>query len=191
MKKIIDWICVFFSTTGFSGILVARLGNGGGGGTAGSILALFAQYLMYYLEVPVIWQMVAIVASFLLGLAVIGRAEKYLVARGGGRKWNSVSRKSYEVDHDLNQTNIDEVHGQFIAGLPVFLFLNHLKEPQVQALLAFAFFFFRWFDTQKPLGIRKLEKKFPGAFGVMIDDTVAGVLAGLALGIVLLTVLFM
>ncbi len=44
-----------------------------------------------------------------------------------------------------------------------------------------AFILFRIFDTLKPWPISYLDKKIGGAFGVMIDDILAGLLAGLCL----------
>jgi phosphatidylglycerophosphatase A len=43
------------------------------------------------------------------------------------------------------------------------------------------FALFRLFDIAKPWPISWLEKRFSGAFGIMIDDMVAGLLAGIIL----------
>lgn len=71
---------------------------------------------------------------------------------------------------------IDEVVGQSMA----FAFLSPpllLGRPWL-FLLGFAFF--RLFDIYKILGIRKLEA-LPGAWGVLADDLLGGVYAGLLL----------
>ena len=47
-------------------------------------------------------------------------------------------------------------------------------------ILAVAFGLFRFFDILKPLGIHRFEK-FPGAWGVMADDLLGGVYAGIML----------
>ncbi len=47
-------------------------------------------------------------------------------------------------------------------------------------ILAIAFGLFRFFDILKPLGIHRFEK-FPGAWGVMADDLLGGIYAGLLL----------
>jgi len=44
---------------------------------------------------------------------------------------------------------------------------------------------FRFFDILKPLGIHKMEK-LPGAWGVMADDLLGGIYAGILLCVVLL-----
>jgi phosphatidylglycerophosphatase A len=49
----------------------------------------------------------------------------------------------------------------------------------ISVFLGFALF--RLFDIAKPWPISWLEKRFSGAFGIMIDDMVAGLLAGIIL----------
>ena len=77
---------------------------------------------------------------------------------------------------------IDEVCGIFmsLAFIPAEIILAH---PWI---LAIAFGLFRFFDILKPLGIHKMEK-LPGAWGVMADDLLGGVYAGivLTLGLIL------
>ena len=71
---------------------------------------------------------------------------------------------------------IDEVCGIFmsLAFIPAEIILAH---PWI---LAVAFGLFRFFDILKPLGIHRFEK-FPGAWGVMADDLLGGVYAGILL----------
>jgi phosphatidylglycerophosphatase A len=69
---------------------------------------------------------------------------------------------------------IDEVCGVFMAL--AFLPCNLIVEYPF--FLAIAFGLFRFFDILKPLGIHKFEK-FPGAWGVMADDLLGGIYAGL------------
>ena len=49
-------------------------------------------------------------------------------------------------------------------------------------ILAVAFGLFRFFDILKPLGIHKMEK-LPGAWGVMADDLLGGLYAGIVIAI--------
>ncbi|MDR1759196.1 MAG: phosphatidylglycerophosphatase A [Fibrobacter sp.] len=71
---------------------------------------------------------------------------------------------------------IDEVAGQWMT----FTFIA----PEVLIarpwLLLLGLAFFRFFDILKPLGIKKLEK-IPGAWGVMLDDLLGGIYAGVML----------
>jgi len=71
---------------------------------------------------------------------------------------------------------IDEVCGIFMAL--AFVPLEFIiAQPWI---LAVAFGLFRFFDILKPLGIHKMEK-FPGAWGVMADDLLGGIYAGILL----------
>jgi len=81
---------------------------------------------------------------------------------------------------------IDEVCGIFmsLAFVPSIVIIH---SPWI---LALAFGLFRFFDILKPLGIHKMEK-LPGAWGVMADDLLGGIYAGILLCLALtLIVLF-
>ena len=81
---------------------------------------------------------------------------------------------------------IDEVCGIFmaLAFVPSDVIIH---SPWI---LALAFGLFRFFDILKPLGIHKMEK-LPGAWGVMADDLLGGIYAGILLCLALtLIVLF-
>ncbi|QWU79645.1 phosphatidylglycerophosphatase A [Campylobacter novaezeelandiae] len=72
--------------------------------------------------------------------------------------------------HDDKHIVIDEVAGVFLAlaifGNTVFAFL-------------LSFVLFRVFDILKPSIIGVVDKKFKGGLGVMLDDMLAGLFAGL------------
>ncbi len=70
--------------------------------------------------------------------------------------------------HDSKMIVIDEVAGQWLALIPAAL------NP---ALIIFAFISFRFFDILKPFPINLIDKKVKGAWGVMGDDLVAGIIA--------------
>lgn len=71
---------------------------------------------------------------------------------------------------------IDEVCGIFMA----FAFVAPATLLAQPWLLAVGFGLFRFFDILKPLGIHKFES-FPGAWGVMADDLLGGIYAGVLL----------
>jgi phosphatidylglycerophosphatase A len=52
-------------------------------------------------------------------------------------------------------------------------------------LLLLGFIFFRLFDIIKPWPILWVDQKVHGGFGIMFDDVLAGVYAGLLLSIVI------
>lgn len=70
----------------------------------------------------------------------------------------------------------DETVGQWIALIPV-----TPACPWWEILIAFALF--RLLDIYKPLGIRSMEK-FPGGWGMMADDILAGIYAAAVIFII-------
>ena len=80
------------------------------------------------------------------------------------------------VTKDPGWIVIDEVCG-------IFMSLAFIPSEFIVAqpwILAVAFGLFRFFDILKPLGIHKMEK-LPGAWGVMADDLLGGLYAGIIL----------
>ncbi|MBI4179234.1 phosphatidylglycerophosphatase A [bacterium] len=74
---------------------------------------------------------------------------------------------------------LDEVVGMLIAYLPYAAF--RFSDPWHSTLLA-AFLLFRYFDIQKPLGIRSIQR-LPGGLGIVIDDVAAGAAAAAIVGL--------
>jgi len=85
-----------------------------------------------------------------------------------------VSERTERVsgDRDPGCIVIDEAAGFWLTMLFV---------PPTAGMFLGGLILFRLFDIVKPLGIRKLEKRFPGGAGIMIDDLAAGALANLCL----------
>lgn len=75
---------------------------------------------------------------------------------------------------------LDEVVGYVVTVLVYSLIAGKLPDPTAHAL---AFFAFRAFDVLKLQPARKLED-LPGAWGIMCDDQMAGIYAGLSLCLV-------
>ena len=76
---------------------------------------------------------------------------------------------------DPSHIVLDEVIGCLITFVGV--------ACTVQSLFA-GFMLFRFFDIAKPFGIKKVEK-LPGAWGVLLDDCVAGLCANVVLQILM------
>ncbi len=77
--------------------------------------------------------------------------------------------------HDESSIVIDEIAGIWLAVSIL---------PDISPLwIAVAFALFRYFDITKISYIGKLEK-LPGGYGVMADDLLAGLVAGLSTGLV-------
>lgn len=123
-------------------------------GTVGSLgsLAIWVPAILY--NWPFWVKIFLLVAIFFLGL------------------WASKYGIEYYEKEDPKQVVIDEVVGQ---GIP-FLFISFSLFN-----IILAFLLFRFFDILKPWPIKKIEKSFPNAFGLMFDDVVAGIFALLSI----------
>lgn len=120
-------------------------------GTAGSVAAL-----------PFAWVIAS--AWGATGLIVAG-----VIAFAIG--WAAVAATP-EAKADPGWVVIDEVAGQWLTLAVV---------PPGIILYGIGFMLFRGFDIFKPWPIRTLERRIPGALGVMVDDVAAAVYAGLIL----------
>ena len=90
------------------------------------------------------------------------------------------------VEKDHKSIVIDEVAGAglsflFIPLLGIYNFstLEWQKESYLAALILIILF--RFFDILKPHPISFIDSKFKSGFGIVLDDLVAGVFAGLTL----------
>ena len=123
-------------------------------GTFGSAAAVIAApWAFVPLSLP--WRVAVLLSLFVCGAWAAGRAENVL-----GKK-------------DPGQVVIDEVLGQWMTFLP-------LASPDLLEL-AVGFALFRLFDITKLPPIKASEHWLPGGYGVMIDDALAGVYAGVLL----------
>jgi phosphatidylglycerophosphatase A len=118
-------------------------------GTMGSLAALPVGFVIHYYFGP-----------FVLGAATL------LVFFSGWWSSHIYVRKTGRIDP--GEIVIDEVAGLWIALL--FTGGNLV-------LCGAAFLFFRLFDIWKPWPINWLDQNVTGAFGVMIDDILAGIYA--------------
>ena len=76
-----------------------------------------------------------------------------------------------EGDPDPSKVVIDEILGQMLCLVFV---------PVSALSLAVGFLLFRFFDIVKPFPVRNTEK-LPGGMGIVCDDLIAGLYAGLCL----------
>ena len=138
-------------------------------GTMGSLAATIAAYPM------------ALVAGNFLGETVWFRLFflfAALVVFFGAIPFVNKAMKDTATE-DPGWIVIDEVCGIFMT----FAFINPVLISNMGIvftvpLLLIGFGLFRFFDILKPLGIHRFEK-FPGAWGVMADDLLGGIYAGL------------
>jgi phosphatidylglycerophosphatase A len=93
-----------------------------------------------------------------------------------GAIWSSHRTQRILDKVDSREIVIDELAGFLLT----IIFL-----PFTWLTLIAGFFLFRFFDILKPPPIKKIEKKVPGGFGIVLDDLLAGVYAHLSLRLLL------
>ncbi len=121
-------------------------------GTVGSIFAAIVGYfILQYLLVSTL-----VLFSILITLIAIKEIDKY---------------EKLSNTHDPKEIVIDEVVGVWIA----FSLSGTTLFQMILSLI-----FFRIYDIWKPSIIGKIDKNYKGGLGVMGDDIVAGVLAGIS-----------
>lgn len=128
-------------------------------GTAGTLAAAAAYWLVR--DLGQIYLITGTLMLFLAGVPASTRAEVMYGVRDSGR------------------IVIDE----FVGFWAAMWFLP----PQAGYVIA-GVVLFRIFDIFKPFGIRKLESRYQGGLGIMIDDVAAGVCTNLCLQIFRLAV---
>ena len=121
-------------------------------GTFGTLAAVPLYLLMAGLSLPIYLGLV--LAGTLLGIWICGRASDDLgVHDHGGIVW-------------------DEIIGYL---------LTMVFAPPGWAWMLIGFLLFRFFDILKPWPIRWLDRQVSGGVGIMLDDLLAGVFAGLVM----------
>jgi len=172
--------CQFILTFGYLGLSKRMPGTCGSFG--GLLLWLFASMFFYNLTFSVFFQnFLWLIISLIMTLFACQKIEFYV---------KNFSKKSLSKTQNIdNQTIVlDEVVGQIIA-LQIALnavgddyFLNY---KIIFCHLLMSFVAFRFFDITKPSIVGIIDKKMKNAFGVMFDDIVSGLIAGLLVYIIL------
>ena len=139
----------FFLTVGFSGLSPKAPG------TVGSFVSLIiGLFLLEFLHPSTL---------FLLALLVTVIAIKQI----------DIYEKEVGA-HDSSEIVIDELAGMWIA-----LSICGINSSNFVIMAVLAFVFFRIFDIWKPSIIGKIDRDVKGGLGVMGDDVVAGIFAGI------------
>lgn len=128
-------------------------------GTVGSFIALFMGLgLLQYLHESTLFML-----TILISVVAVKQIDIYEKEVG---------------EHDSKEIVIDELAGMWLAlsiCVPNSQDMNHFI-----IMGSLAFVFFRLFDIWKPSIIGKIDEKVSGGWGVMGDDLVAGLAAGIA-----------
>jgi phosphatidylglycerophosphatase A len=128
-------------------------------GTFGSLVAVLLFPLLALLTLPAYLGIVLL--ATLAGIVICDHAANALQVHDDGRiVW-------------------DEFAGQWLALTPLVPVLAWDMSSLLWLLTGFGLF--RLFDIAKPWPIGYLDRKVHGGLGIMVDDVVAGVLAGAAL----------
>lgn len=139
----------FFLTVGFSGLSPKAPG------TVGSFVSLILGLILLSFLHPS--------TLFLLSLLITVIAVKQI--------------NIYEKElgsHDSSEIVIDELAGMWIA-----MSICGLNSENILFMAPLSFIFFRLFDIWKPSIIGKIDRDVKGGLGVMGDDIVAGIAAGI------------
>ncbi len=140
----------FFLTVGFSGLSPKAPG------TVGSFVSLIiGLFLLEFLHVSTL---------FLLAFLITAIAIKQI----------DIYEKEVGM-HDGKEIVIDELAGMWIA-----LAICGINSENMIFMAPLAFIFFRIFDIWKPSIIGRIDREVKGGLGVMGDDVVAGIAAGIA-----------
>ena len=140
----------FFLTVGFSGLSPKAPG------TVGSFISLIiGLFLLEFLHPSTL---------FLLALLITVIAIKQI----------DIYEKEVGI-HDGKEIVIDE-----LAGIWITLAICGINSSNVLFMAPIAFIFFRLFDIWKPSFIGKIDRDVKGGLGVMGDDVLAGIAAGIA-----------
>jgi len=154
----------FFLTVGYSGLSPKAPG------TVGTIVSLpFGVLILAYFGPQTLF-----LAALLLTLA-------------GIKAVNAYEKRSNT--HDDKRIVIDELVGMWFAlsiAPGMFTPLDQLFQIENGMLIqiVLSFLFFRYFDIKKPSIIGRIDREAPGGYGVIVDDVVAGLSAGILTAIV-------
>jgi phosphatidylglycerophosphatase A len=124
-------------------------------GTWGTLAALPFAWIIIQ-AVPAVWLIPASVLLFAAGT------------------WGANRFDALTAGHDASEIVVDEVVGIWLT-----LGIMALHAPLSWTAWIVAFALFRVFDIVKPFPINLIDRHMGGGFGVMLDDALAGVYAGI------------
>jgi len=149
----------FFITLGYSGLSPKAPG------TIGTLVSLpFAMAILVYFDAQTLF-----LATLLISIIAVKEINKYEEKTG---------------IHDDKRIVIDELAGMWFAlsiAPAISISPNEIGMWENGFLIqcALSFIFFRYFDISKPSIIGRIDKEAKGGVGVMGDDIIAGISAGI------------
>jgi len=152
----------FFLTVGYSGLLPKAPG------TWGTLVSLIIAIALLFVIPP----QTLFLSALLITLFAIKVIDKHEI----------------DNEHDDKRIVIDELAGMWIAlsiapatMLTMESLLDYKSGIAIQLILAFVLF--RFFDIKKPSIIGRIDRETKGGLGVMGDDVIAGLAAGISTAI--------
>lgn len=109
-------------------------------------------------------------------LALLAVVPLFFIGAAAANHYSQITQSD-----DASEIVIDEVVGQWIAIFIGFsAYMEFFIEDSYWYLKLVIFFLtFRFFDIVKPFPVGWVDRNIKGGLGVMLDDVVAGVLAGI------------
>ena len=135
-------------------------------GSLGSLPSAIIFGLVYYLGGSGVLAASLMVALIAVGSVVCVKFSHVAVAATG--------------NEDPNEVVADEIAGQALTFLAMPLFMTNVSGGQIVSIAVLGYFLFRLFDTVKPWPSYRLEE-LPAGWGILADDLMAGVYAGIVL----------
>ena len=96
---------------------------------------------------------------------------------------SSIYMKRKNTRDDLQEIVVDEVAGMWLTLCAIPELWSALPLQQLALYYGAAFVAFRFFDILKPWPISVADGNIKGAFGVMLDDILAGIFAMITIGL--------
>ncbi|MEA1917108.1 MAG: phosphatidylglycerophosphatase A [Campylobacterota bacterium] len=160
----------FFLTVGYSGLFPKAPG------TAGSLVSLIPGLLI----LAYFGSQTLFLAAILIGVVAIKSVDRYELSSG---------------IHDDKRIVIDELVGMWLAlsiAPGVTFEINRLTQLDNGLLLqiVLSFIFFRIYDIKKPSFIGRIDRDVKGGWGVVGDDVIAGVAAGITTALVYQAIIY-
>ncbi|WP_339052155.1 phosphatidylglycerophosphatase A [Candidatus Lariskella endosymbiont of Epinotia ramella] len=142
-------------------------------------IASICTYPIYYFMIISSTSYSEISLSFFIVTAILWLLGLYSVS--------VFQKETHSFDHQM--IVIDEIVGQLLTFAISYEFLDNISrflyfefEAVSMRTMTLSFIIgvcaFRFFDIAKPFFIKNIDKNYKGAFGVMLDDIVAGIFAG-------------
>ena len=163
------WKFLAFMIASFFGVGYMPIASG----TFGSAISfvLIVPVVALYGLAGLLW---LVVVSFVLGTLATRKVLQY-------------------TEHDPSFVVIDEVCGQAITCIPMVWLAQDMGRPDFNMLCIFyfvSFVLFRLFDITKPLFIGLVDRRMTNAFGVMLDDVLAGVCGAIVWGLLFVAFIY-